>query len=107
MIACDIGNQGTPSERVAIGKAIEDEIRQRAEARRNSRLKHSSIVVEDLPQQEEGKSRDQVAEIWQRAKERQIALAGTRPSKGDLPEDLPEGITGESRDQVAEIVGTA
>jgi hypothetical protein len=56
-----------PSERVAIGKAIEDEIRQRAKERQRERGKtapgRSKTLVEGLPQVNSEKSRDQVAEI--------------------------------------------
>jgi hypothetical protein len=57
-----------PTERVAIAKAIEEEI---------------------------GKI----------ARERQIALAGTRPNTGDLPVDRPEGTGNETRAIAAEKSG--
>jgi hypothetical protein len=58
----------TPTERVAIAKAIEEEI---------------------------GKI----------ARERQIALAGTRPNTGDLPVDRPEATGNETRAIAAEKSG--
>ena len=52
----------TVSERVAIAKAIEDEVRERAERRMLAGVRNEGDPVGNCPQGEQGKSRDEIAE---------------------------------------------